>query len=1016
MNNLIKIFLIALFIISGAIFSSASIVDQTFNAFVTKTDITYIFAITRQPDGKFLVGGDFNTAGGLETNCLARFNADGTIDTGFRPQFTGRVLSIALQADGKILVGGQVRADHNGMTRRGIIRLLPDGSLDVSFMMNGIGSYGVKSVSLQPDGKIIVGGSFYEMNGESRLHLARINPDGTLDQSFNPVLSGYVETVLALPDGRIMVGGEFSTVNGQPSPWLARLNSDGSLDTSLGVSIDGKVYVFKLLADGKILIGGRFEEVNRTARRDLFRINPDGSLDTTFNYDFGNFRGYTYALDQQSDGKIIVGGNFSFLDYARRSLFRLNDDGSIDHVFPVSDGASGIEAIMVQPTGQIIVGGRQPGTYVFRRYEPDGTIDSTFQASAGHSAHVGGIAVLPNGKIYIGGDFTEVDGKPRGHIARLNANGTLDTSFNPLGTNGRVVDLAVQPDGKVILVGDFGLVNGVSIRRIARLNADGSYDTSFNVGAGANGFINRMVLQPDGKILIGGTFETYNNIERNSIARINPDGSLDTTFDCGSPGPNNAVTDIVPLSDGKILIGGWFGFINSTQAGSIARLNPDGTVDTSFNPGGVGTTGPGNVLRIVDAIDVQSDGKIVIGGSFFGYNNVTRNNLARLNANGTLDMSFAPNTQNVFELKIQQDGKIVIGGAFSTVNGTAQNKLARLNPNGSLDTTFDIGQGAGHSGDAVFKMAFQPNGNIIFGGRFRRFGGQDHIGIVRLKVSSAPLFSAPFDFDGDGRTDISIYRPSAGEWWVNRSSNSQTLAAQFGASADRPVAADYTGDGKTDIAFWRESTGEWFVLRSEDSSFYAFPFGSAGDIPAPGDFDADGRMDAAVFRPSTGVWYILRSSDGGVTTEPFGADGDRPVVADYDGDGKTDIAVYRPSSGEWWIRKSTGGISAVQFGATGDRPTPADFTGDGKTDVAFWRPSTGFWYILRSEDNSFYAFPFGANGDIPVAGDYDGDGRADAAVFRPSNATWYLQQTTTGFMAVGFGVPTDLPVPNAFAR
>ncbi|MEP6903399.1 MAG: FG-GAP-like repeat-containing protein [Actinomycetota bacterium] len=272
---------------------------------------------------------------------------------------------------------------------------------------------------------------------------------------------------------------------------------------------------------------------------------------------------------------------------------------------------------------------------------------------------------------------------------------------------------------------------------------------------------------------------------------------------------------------------------------------------------------------------------------------------------------------------------------------------------------------------------------------------------------------ARFDFDGDGKTDISIFRRSVGEWWVNRSSTNQTVAAQFGGSSDKIVSGDFTGDGKTDMAFWRPSNGYWFILRSDDGSFFSFPFGTTGDIPAPADYDGDGKTDPAVFRPSTATWFILRSGDGGTTIATFGTAGDVPVTADYDGDGKSDIAIFRPSLGEWWIQRSTAGIFAIKFGNTGDKPVQGDYTGDGKSDVAVFRPSTGFWFILRSEDSSFYSVPFGTAGDVPAPGDYDGDGKFDTSVFRASNSTWYIQRTTAGTAIVTFGATGDSPVPNA---
>jgi hypothetical protein len=289
-------------------------------------------------------------------------------------------------------------------------------------------------------------------------------------------------------------------------------------------------------------------------------------------------------------------------------------------------------------------------------------------------------------------------------------------------------------------------------------------------------------------------------------------------------------------------------------------------------------------------------------------------------------------------------------------------------------------------------------------------------------IQAAPMPRAPFDFDGDGKTDIAIYRPGGpggGEWWYQRSSDSQVAALVFGAPTDTIVPADYTGDGLSDVAVFRPATSSWFILRSDNGTFYSFPFGSAGDVPMPADYDGDGKADAAVYRPSNSLWVILRSTDGQAQFTTFGTTGDQPVAADYDGDGKADVGIFRPSGGsgsaEWWIQRSTAGLLAVAFGTSTDKAVPGDYTGDGKTDIAFYRPSNIYWFVLRSEDFSFYAFPWGQSDDTPVPGDYDGDGKTDAAIFR--GGTWFVNRSSgTGPLVRSFGLSTDVPVPGAFVR
>jgi YVTN family beta-propeller protein len=271
-------------------------------------------------------------------------------------------------------------------------------------------------------------------------------------------------------------------------------------------------------------------------------------------------------------------------------------------------------------------------------------------------------------------------------------------------------------------------------------------------------------------------------------------------------------------------------------------------------------------------------------------------------------------------------------------------------------------------------------------------------------VSDPTVSSVPFDFDGDGRADVSVFRASNGAWYLQQSTNG-FAGLSFGQNADKIVPADYDGDGKTDVAVYR--SGIWYLQRSQ-LGFTGIAFGDANDVPVPGDYDGDGKADVAVFRPSTGAWYLLRSSLGFAGTL-FGQDGDKPVAADYDGDGKTDIGVFR--GGTWYLQRSQLGFTGVTFGDAADKPVPADYDADGRADVAVFRPSNGAWYIQQTTAG-FAGATFGVATDLPVPADYDGDGKADIGVFR--NGTWYLQRSSAGFTGVTFGATGDKPVPGAF--
>ncbi|HEX6125623.1 MAG TPA: M36 family metallopeptidase, partial [Pyrinomonadaceae bacterium] len=275
------------------------------------------------------------------------------------------------------------------------------------------------------------------------------------------------------------------------------------------------------------------------------------------------------------------------------------------------------------------------------------------------------------------------------------------------------------------------------------------------------------------------------------------------------------------------------------------------------------------------------------------------------------------------------------------------------------------------------------------------------------------------DFDGDGKTDLSVFRPSEGNWYLNRSMAGFAVI-NWGISTDTLVPGDYDADGKTDTAIFRASAdpgvADFYILNSNGFTVQGVSWGILGDIPVVADYDGDGKADAAVYRPSTNTWYVLNSGNGSNYIEPFGIPGDVPMAMDTNADGKAQIAMFRGSNNTWYIARPTGtpatNFDSIPFGAAGDFKVPADYDGDNKDDVAVYRPSNGTWYVLRSTDGVTSSTAFGVSTDVPAPGDYDGDGRDDQAVYR--NGTWYVLRSTSGLLIQPFGIGSDKPIPSAY--
>ncbi|MFN7563600.1 MAG: immunoglobulin domain-containing protein, partial [Prosthecobacter sp.] len=590
-----------------------------------------VYAVALMGDGKIIVGGAFTSFNGTARGYIARLHSDGSLDTTFGDGLAGannNVHAVAVQSDGKVVIGGLfIRV--NGTVRARIARLNSDGTLDTTFAIGLAGPNNIVSaLAVQSDGKLVIGGYFSKVNGTDQIRIARLNGDGTLDTGFGNGLAGAsdaLSSIVVLEDGKVLIAGAFGMIHGTGRGGIARLNSDGTLDTGFGNGLagaDGGVAAMALRSDGKVVIGGYFSRVNGTEQRRISRLNSDGTLDPIISYPQAGTEGSITAIAVQSDGKVLIGGLFGTINgIGRRCIARLNSDGTVDAGFGngLSGAADTVYSIAVQSDGKIYICGafysvNGTARALIARLNSDGALDTTFGDGLGANATISSMAVQGDGKVVIGGFFSDVYGQARGGIARINSDGRwIDFGFSGglSGTNGFVTSVALQSDGKVLIAGGFTTVNGTARGRIARLHSDGTLDTTFADGlAGANNTISTMSLQSNGKMVITGSFTTVNGTARGGIARLNNDGTLDTTFGNGLAGADNTVSAVAMQSDGKMIIGGNFSLFNGTARVRIARLNGDCTLDSSFGMLLSGANGA------VSAVSVQSDAKEIIVGAF----------------------------------------------------------------------------------------------------------------------------------------------------------------------------------------------------------------------------------------------------------------------------------------------------------------------------------------------------------------------------------------------------------------
>lgn len=670
-------------------------------------------------------------------------------------------------------------------------------------------------------------------------------------------------------------------------------------------------------------------------------------------------------------------------------------------VTAVPSGANPIEAVQ-QADGKIVSVGESSGDWFVQRINMNGSGDTTFNSTGRVTLDLGGsidratnVAVQADGKIVVSGSSTTISGLVT-FVARFNANGTLDTSFGPYGTgikdiadNGVLaLKMLVRPDGKILLAGTY--IDGPETATMfCLLDTNGSPDPGFGAGGIAYSFdlggitLNDMKSQNDGKVI---TLSTHTYITAGAIGfqeqealltRINTDGSRDTGFGDG----------------GKV----------------VANTSPPATGVSGYDPSGE---------EVARGLLIDSSGNIAIAvsssqvvparngappqGQYVGrlerkyvayllrYNQTGEQigkSLSRQSRHDQIFASYMP--IDILGLFEQTSGKLVVYGT--------------MNPSFYFSTLPN-------------SPPFWPN-------------------ILLTRFSPIPAVNDAnnfFDYNFDGQAEFATYHPASSgfsTWLLGRSQTRRNdtyeqISFDFGLPGDRPVPGDYDGDGVQDLAVFRGNEGDWFTRKVYLNSCAPMEcieqvhWGQAGDIPAPGDFDGDGKTDRAIFRPSSGDWYILYSS-GGYTGLHFGQNGDLPVTGDYDDDGKSDVAVIRREGGQisWYILQSSDNVFVgIPFGLDSDKAVPADYNGDGKTEIAVFRPSDGYWYMLSNYSDFSYG-RWGMNGDIPAPADYDGDQKADLAVFRPSDSTHYvLRSHDSTALAYNSGVAGDIPIASAYVR
>ena len=715
-------------------FGQAGTVDMTFNPDdnVISDGMYYKpSGVIKQADGKLVLVGFFTIYNGTPCSYIVRINSNGSVEKTFKSGTgcNGYVRSIAQQVDGKMIIVGNFTS-YDGNPANGIARLNSDGSFDPTFSSGtGPNNVGINKLVLQSDGKMIIAGGFTTYNQTLASGIARLMPDGTIDNSFKVYPSDNIYSIAIQPDGKILIGGKFDYCNSMYVNRLTRLNIDGSIDVTFNPSsgVGGSSYptVNKIFisSDGKIIISGSFNSFNNNSAYNIVRLNSNGSIDNSFLSGSG-FDSYINDIQEQADGKILVAGLFKNYNGKNVSgIIRLNTNGLIDTAFNQNIGSTGaVDLITILEDGflfctneydDIIVGG-------VVKVNSNGYYDFNFNPKTGANNSVNALAQQFDEKLLIAGQYSIYNNSKLKNISRLNLDGSVDYTFNSgSGLVGTVKIIKTQSNGKILIAGSFDSYNGSPQKNIVRLNKNGEVDNSFIIGQGFNGRVNALCIQKDEKIIVGGEFTNYDGKDVNYIVRLNTDGTIDNSFQSGAAFDYH-VNSLYLQENGQILVGGKFSNYNQNLAEQLIRINADGTIDNSFSS---------NISMRPNTILQQKDGKYLISSY----------HVQRLNYDGTTDSTFNDwFKQEVYgdsalTIVLQENQKIIAFGNISSYGDYKVNNIVRLNSNGIFDSTFVVGAGANSTVNSALLLA---SGDILIGGAFTLYNGVIRNRIARLKGDS----------------------------------------------------------------------------------------------------------------------------------------------------------------------------------------------------------------------------------------------------------------------------------------